>query len=373
MAGIFNNLAQYNSYRDAMTGVTPMARHGASWGSNGSSPSRSWELVKEFKGKSHKEGGIDIEVGDGYVRTLKGNNAQPDDIAKNGRVWKDIGAGAYGVGEGVLDTITMGATDQLTDAGYNALQRVGGSTEDEKREQDSIRGYGTAAGAIGTAVFTGGATTGTAIQQSAKGIGAGVSKGSPDSKFAQQVGTYLPMAGSIAGMAVGNAGFSGGVNEAKQAAGSAQKAGDLLKASGNNAGAASKAAEAAKYTAKAERLSTLGDVSNTANKYGKYMPYAAQGLNMAAGSGKSVMPEMGQGMSIPSTINSGIEAYKMINLMRGSATTAPPQIPQNTSTPQGGQTTSVVQPIETGQYTNHLMVPNKYQFSNNLKTYGINV
>ena len=69
-----------------------------------------WEIVKEFRGNSHKDGGIDIEVGGGYVRHINSPNEKPDVIAKNGRIWKDIGAAAYGAGEGLLDTITMGAT-----------------------------------------------------------------------------------------------------------------------------------------------------------------------------------------------------------------------------------------------------------------------
>lgn len=184
-----------------------------------------WEIVQEFKGRSHGDGGIDLEVIGGQVRRIHAPYDKPDEIAKNGRFWKNLGAGAYGVGEGLLDTITLGATDQLTDLGYSALQKAGGSSADEIREQNSIRGYGTAAGAITGAVISGGATTGSAIQQGAKGIGAGVSAGSPDSKLAQAVGTYLPLAGSIAGMATGNAGYAKG----SKMAGFADKAGKLTK------------------------------------------------------------------------------------------------------------------------------------------------
>ena len=187
-----------------------------------------WEIVNEFRGNSHKDGGIDIEVNGGVVRHIYAPNEKPDVIAKNGRVWKDIGAAAYGAGEGLLDTLTLGATDQLTDMGYTALQKAGGSTAEEARQQNSLRGYGTAAGAITGAVVTGGATTGSAIQQGAKGVGAGVSAGSPDSKFAQGVGTYLPLAGSIAGMAMGNAGYGDAIKGAT-AAGDASKAAKLTK------------------------------------------------------------------------------------------------------------------------------------------------
>jgi len=239
-------------------------------------PGGKWEVVQQFNGKSHAEGGIDLEVGDGYVRRVHGSD-DADDIAKNGRFWKNLGAGAYGLGEGVLDTVTMGATDSLTDLGYNALQKAGGGTEDEMREQNSIRGYGTAAGAIGTAAFTGGATTGTAIQQTAKGVGAGIGEGSRGNKTADAIGTYLPLAGSIAGMAVGNAGFKGGVEKAQEVAGNAKKAADLATQSGDTVGAAAKTAEAAKYAAKADRLSAFGKVADKASSLGKFNPYIQAG------------------------------------------------------------------------------------------------
>lgn len=184
-----------------------------------------WSIIEEFNGNSHNEGGIDLEVSGGYVKRIHSPYEKPDEIAKNGRMWKNIGAAAYGAGEGLLDTLTFGATDPLTDLGYEALQKVGGSSADEIREQNSIRGYGTAAGAITGGILSGGATTGSAIQQGAKGIGAGVGQGSPDSKAAQAIGTYLPLAGSIAGMATGNAGYAAG----SKMAGFASKAGKLTK------------------------------------------------------------------------------------------------------------------------------------------------
>ncbi len=184
-----------------------------------------WSIIEEFNGNSHNEGGIDLEVSGGYVKRIHSPYEKPDEIAKNGRMWKNIGAAAYGAGEGLLDTLTFGATDQLTDLGYEALQKAGGSSADEIREQNSIRGYGTAAGAITGGILSGGATTGSAIQQGAKGIGAGVGQGSPDSKAAQAIGTYLPLAGSIAGMATGNAGYAAG----SKMAGFASKAGKLTK------------------------------------------------------------------------------------------------------------------------------------------------
>lgn len=214
-----------------------------------------WSIIEEFNGNSHDEGGIDLEVSGGYVKRIHSPYEKPDEIAKNGRFWKNVGAAAYGAGEGLLDTLTFGATDQLTDLGYEALQKAGGSSADEIREQNSIRGYGTAAGAITGGILSGGATTGSAIQQGAKGVGAGVSQGSPDSKFAQGVGTFLPLAGNIAGMATGNVGY----------------------------GDAAKAATAAGETAKAARLAKFGNIADKAGKITKFNPMI-QGARSAIGS-----------------------------------------------------------------------------------------
>ena len=213
-----------------------------------------WKIIEEFNGNSHNEGGIDLEVSGGYVKRIHSPYDKPDEIAKNGRVWKNIGAAAYGAGEGLLDTLTLGATDQLTDLGYQALQKAGGSSADEIREQNSIRGYGTAAGAITGGILSGGAATGSAIQQGAKGVGAGVGQGSPDSKFAQGVGTYLPLAGNIAGMAMGNAGYGSGIEAATTA--------------GN--------------TAKAAQLTKLSNMADKAGKISKFSPLI-QGASSAIG------------------------------------------------------------------------------------------
>jgi len=238
-----------------------------------------WEIVDEFKGRSHRDGGIDIEVEGGQVRRIHAPGEKPDVIAKNGRVWKDIGAAAYGIGEGLLDTITMGATDPLTDLGYESLQKLGGSTESEIREQNSLRGYGTAAGAITGGILSGGATTGSAIQQGAKGVGAGVGQGSPDSKFAQAVGTYLPLAGSIAGMAVGNAGYGSDIKAATEGAKAATAAGDLAKAS--------------ELSSKAAQLGKLSKIATTAGKVSKFAPLIQGGISALQSTGKQQPLDLG--------------------------------------------------------------------------------
>ena len=125
---------------------------------------------------------------------------------KGGRTWKNIGAGAYGALEGLVDT-TFGyipGVDIGTDLLYKGLQKVGNSTEDEKREQDSIHGYAQTAGAVGSAILTAGATTPTAIAEGAQGLGQGISKGSETSDVARGVGTGLNIAGGIVGAVYGS-------------------------------------------------------------------------------------------------------------------------------------------------------------------------
>lgn len=224
-----------------------------------------WQIVDEFDGRSHQDGGIDILVQGGVVRRINAPHHKPEEYAGWGSFWKSVGAGAYGAGEGLLDTLTFGATDQLTDMGYEALQRAGGSTEQEIREQNSVRGYGTTAGAITGGILSGGATTGSAIQQGSKGLGAGISYGSPDSKAAQAIGTYLPLAGSIAGMAVGNAGYGGDISAATKGAEAATKAGDVAKA--------------AELTDKASRLTSLSKLAETSKSVSKYSPLIQAGLS----------------------------------------------------------------------------------------------
>jgi len=224
-----------------------------------------WKIVDEFDGKSHEDGGIDIFVSGGVVRRINAPHHKPDEYAGWGSFWKSLGAGAYGLGEGLLDTITLGATDKLTDMGYEGLQRLGGSTADEIREQNSVRGYGTTAGAITGGILSGGAATGSAIQQGSKGLGAGVSYGSPDSEFAQAVGTYVPLAGSIAGMAVGNAGYKGDISAATKGADAATKAGDLSKAS--------------ELADKASRLTKLSKIADTTKNISKFSPLIQAGLS----------------------------------------------------------------------------------------------
>ncbi len=134
----------------------------------------------------------------GLVGSFKRGGSLEDKLLKG---LKQVGSTAYGVGEGLLDTVTMGATDALTDQGYSALQDMAGSTASEKREQDSLRGYGTAAGAVGGAVINP-ASAGTAMSQAGKGLGQGISKGSESERWSESAGNLLNVAGQL-----GNVGY----------------------------------------------------------------------------------------------------------------------------------------------------------------------
>lgn len=158
-----------------------------------------WKIIEEFNGKSHEDGGIDIEVSGGLVRRIHAPYDKPDEIAKKGKFWKGLASGAYGLAEGFVDSATFGLTDKATDKLYGKIEDKMGGTESEKRERASIRGYSTAAGAMANvpSMFLG-----FGVQQTTKGLGEGISKGSPDSKFAQKVGFYLPKAGSAVNQAM---------------------------------------------------------------------------------------------------------------------------------------------------------------------------
>jgi hypothetical protein len=121
------------------------------------------------------------------------------------RTLKNIGAGAYGVLEGTVDTAFgwIPGVDQVTDLGYQALQQAGNSSEEEIRKQNAIRGGGAIVGATGTAILTGGATTPYAIAEGAEGAGDIVSN-TTNSKAGKTIGTGLETAGAVAGMIYGS-------------------------------------------------------------------------------------------------------------------------------------------------------------------------
>ena len=138
-----------------------------------------------------------------------------------GSTMRSVGAGAYGVGEGLLDTLTLGATDTLTDKGYDKLSTMGKDRTQEEIERDKmIRGFSNTAGAIGGAVLTGGATTGAAISEGSEGLAEGVTNikgtGEEFDKWANLAGQVGSVAGGFVGG--GGGGELGGALEGSQGA-----------------------------------------------------------------------------------------------------------------------------------------------------------
>ena len=197
-------------------------------------------------------------------------------FATGGQIAKNIGAGLYGVGEGLLDTVTLGATDQITDMGYKALQKAGGSTEDEIREQDSIHGFSQAAGAIGGAVINP-AGTGAAIGQTGKGLGEGISRGNESEEWARTTGQVLNAAGAIGSMAYGNFGSAGATGAAGAAGNASKLTGQSANFAGSNFGKF--AQNAGKYGSMAgQTASILQPMFNQGHAMGGIQQYAMGGF-----------------------------------------------------------------------------------------------
>ena len=129
-----------------------------------------------------------------------------------GKILKQVAAGAYGVAEGILDTVTMGATDQLTDKGFEALTKAGNKNidlsnpDDVKflKNQQKVKGYTNTAGAVGAGIYTGNVQG--AIKQGTKGLNTAFQATDGLSDDFKQVSQGVT---GIAGVA---SGFAGGLN-----------------------------------------------------------------------------------------------------------------------------------------------------------------
>jgi hypothetical protein len=151
-----------------------------------------------------------------------------------GKVWKNIAAGLYGAGEGILDTVTMGATDQLTDRGFDYLTKVGNKNidlndpDDVKflKTQQQVKGYSNTAGAIGTALVTGNVQG--AITQGTKGLNTAFQA----SDWASD--DFKKWSQGVSGVAGLAAGFAGGLNS--DSFNAAAKAGTGVAGFGQKAG-----------------------------------------------------------------------------------------------------------------------------------------
>jgi len=142
-----------------------------------------------------------------------------------GGAMRNVGAGAYGVGEGMLDTLTFGLTDPLTDKGFDKLSQMGNRTPQELEREKMLRGFGNTAGAITGGIVSGGAALGSAISEGSEGLAAGASNIKGTNQKFDNIANSIGQVGSMAGS------FIGGNPEA--AANAPQFAQTLMKAKDN--------------------------------------------------------------------------------------------------------------------------------------------
>lgn len=198
-----------------------------------------------------------------------------------GKVWQDIGAGAYGVLEGTLGTVTGGLTDPLMDKGYDALQKAANKNfdpnnpEDVKamREIDTVGGSGQIAGGwLGLTVNP--ANVGSAVAETGSGANKIVqSSTASDSakQWSQGISGVMQMGHSMNGM--GSASSSGSTP------------GSSAPGSSATAGAAGKG------------TSSFGDTmaNFSGSKFGKSakqaMPYVNQAAGMLGGNNGSLLQQ----------------------------------------------------------------------------------
>ena len=112
---------------------------------------------------------------------------------------RGLGSAAYGVGEGVLDTLTFGLTDNLTDKGYEKLSQLGNVDERQAGRLDAVRGFGNTAGAVTGAVVSGGTATKSAISEGLEGAAQGVAALPGTGERADQIAQGVGQLGSMYG------------------------------------------------------------------------------------------------------------------------------------------------------------------------------
>jgi uncharacterized protein (DUF433 family) len=153
-----------------------------------------------------KEFGGNLRYARGGSLTSAQDTAQAADLNKDimrkdikkASVGEDFLAGLYGVGEGLLDTVTFGLTDELTDAGFKALQAGAGHDVNsvEAKRQAGIKGWGNVGGAVGAALINP-ASAFSAGQEGLEGIGQGIQGINPEDKTLQAVGKGVEGLGNI--------------------------------------------------------------------------------------------------------------------------------------------------------------------------------
>jgi len=175
-------------------------------------------------GALQKDSQIQQQAQGGYINPYSYYSGGPMEYGNGGRVLKHIGAGAYALGEGMLDTITMGATDQLTDKGFEGLTKLGNRNMDLNdpanakflKTQQQIKGYGNTAAAVTTGILTGNVSG--AISQGAKGLDTAFQASdwaSDDFKKWSGISSKaIGIGAGLAGSAINTEGASKGASEA---------------------------------------------------------------------------------------------------------------------------------------------------------------
>jgi len=202
-------------------------------------PGGKWDVVKEFKGKSHAQGGIDIEIAGGKI---KYTGKDPKLNAKNGAFWNTLGD----IGYGIADT-AIGAVGSV--AGIKSMQDI--IDEDQYRNDKFDAGANFAGKLAGNALkvipvtapvsAAVGAVGG--IANNVAGIDAKNYDPSKHTSGLDKAGNVLDTLGSVAGMAV-TAGVAGNASKAFAAGdklSAAQKMSMKLAPINRNLGKAAKA------------------------------------------------------------------------------------------------------------------------------------
>jgi hypothetical protein len=221
---------------------TKKAEHGMRMGFI---PGGKWDIVTEFKGKSHENGGIDIEVLGGKIGYT---GKEPNLKAKKGGFWKTL----KDVGLTIVDTqlSTIGNV-----AGIKSMQDI---IDEDQYSNDKFDEAGNFAGKL----------AGTALKV---------------------IPVTAPIAGAV-GMAGGAINQIGGIDaknyDPSKHTSKLSQAGDLISAVGTIAGMAVSAgtsAGAAKTFAAGDKLSTAQKMSMRMGGINKTLGQATKGLGMIGG------------------------------------------------------------------------------------------
>ena len=164
-------------------------------------PGGKWDIVTEFKGKSHENGGIDIEIGGGKINYT---SKEPNLKAKKGGFWNAL----KDVGLGIVDTqlSTIGNV-----AGIKSMQDI---IDEDQYSNDKFDEAGNFVGKLaGTAlkvipvtapIASAVGTAGGMVNQVA-GIDERYYDPSKHTSKLSQAGDIISAVGSVVGMAVGGA------------------------------------------------------------------------------------------------------------------------------------------------------------------------